>query len=211
LRGGAYKPRTDPESWEGLGEEGLELLVEIRQITGLPVITEIIDASYIPLFQKYNIDIYQVGARNGQNFVLLDALSKIDAPVLLKRGDHLSISEYLLAAKRVYRGNKNLILCERGDKTTDEAHRNILNLNNIPIIRQKYHLPIIIDPSHGTGRRESIKDMSLAGIAAGANGLIIEVHYKPEEAKCDGAQSINGEFRNLVPKVREMYNMINNN
>ena len=209
LRGGAFKPRTIHRSFQGLGEEGLRLLAETRDASGLPVVSEIMDARDIPLFEKYAIDIWQVGARNCLNYTLLDALSQVKkpAPVMLKRGDHVSINEFLGAALRVYEGNPGIILCERGDKTPDRMYRNVLNLNNVSYLKQNYHLPVIVDPSHGTGVRKLVPDLSLAGVAAGADGLMIEVHHDPEKALCDGAQSLRDEFGGLVPKVRQVFGL----
>ncbi|MCB2228352.1 MAG: 3-deoxy-7-phosphoheptulonate synthase [Desulfarculaceae bacterium] len=201
LRGGAFKPRTIHRSFQGLGEEGLKLLAEAREAVGLPVVSEIMDARDIPLFLKYDIDIWQVGARNCLNYTFLDALSQVPhpKPVLLKRGDHVSVNELLGAALRLYEGNQEVILCERGDKTADRVHRNVLNLNNVSYLKHHYHLPVIVDPSHGTGVRELVVDLGMAGLAAGADGLIVEVHHQPEKALCDGAQSLNQEFGDMVP------------
>ena len=209
LRGGAFKPRTIHRSFQGLGEEGLQLLAEARDQYGLPVITEIMDARDIPLFEKYDIDIWQVGARNCLNYTLLDALSEVKKPkpVLLKRGDHVAMNEFLGAALRLYDGNPQIILCERGDKTVDKIYRNVLNLNNVAYLKHNYHLPVIVDPSHGTGVRELVGDLGLAGVASGADGLMIEVHHQPDKALCDGAQSLNGEFAALVPLVRGVYDL----
>ena len=209
LRGGAFKPRTIHRSFQGLGEEGLKLLAEMRDAVGLPVVSEIMDARDIPLFEKYAIDIWQVGARNCLNYTLLDALSQVQnpSPVMLKRGDHVSINEFLGAALRLYEGNPHIILCERGDKTPDRIYRNVLNLNNVSHLKQHYHLPVIVDPSHGTGVRQLVPDLGLAGVAAGADGVMIEVHHDPEKALCDGAQSLKDEFGDLVPKVRGIYDL----
>jgi 3-deoxy-7-phosphoheptulonate synthase len=205
LRAGAFKPRTSHKDFEGHGEEGLKLLSKIRDELGLPFVTEIMDQEDIPLFQKYNVDIYQVGARNCQNFRLLDALSKIDKPVLLKRGSTVSFDEFMNCAARVYRGNKKVILCERGDKSFDKAYRNILNLNDVANMKLKSCLPVIVDPSHGTGVRELVIPLSCAGIASGADGVMVEVHCNPSEALCDGAQSINEEINELVDKIKKVY------
>lgn len=207
LRGGAFKPRTIHRSFQGLGEEGLRLLAEAREAFGLPVISEIMDARDIPLFEEYDIDIWQVGARNCLNYTFLDSLSQVENPhpVLLKRGDHVSINEFLGAALRLYEGNPNIILCERGDKTSDRVYRNVLNLNNAAYLKHNYHLPIIVDPSHGTGLRELVVDLGMAGIAAGADGLIVEVHHQPEKALCDGAQSLNREFRDMIPLAKSIF------
>lgn len=209
LRGGAFKPRTIHRSFQGLREEGLQLLAEAREKFGIPVITEIMDARDIHLFLKYDIDIWQVGARNCLNYTLLDALAELKnpKPVVLKRGDHVSINEFLGAALRLYEGNSKLILCERGDKTVDPVYRNVLNLNNVAWLKKRYHLPVVVDPSHGTGVRLIVPDLALAGMAAGADGLMVEVHYKPEEALCDGAQSLSADFKKLTPLVRQIFDL----
>lgn len=209
LRGGAFKPRTIHRSFQGLREDGLKLLAEAREKFGVPVITEIMDARDIHLFVKYDIDLWQVGARNCLNYTLLDALAEIKhpKPVVLKRGDHVSIGEFMGAALRLYDGNPKVILCERGDKTVDPVYRNVLNLNNVSWLKKRYHLPVLVDPSHGTGVRQIVPDMALAGVAAGADGLMIEVHHKPEEALCDGAQSLSGEFKKLAPLVRQVFDL----
>jgi len=213
LRGGAYKPRTSPMDFQGMEEEGLEILAKVKEKTGMPIITEIIDAAHIPLFEQYGVDIYQVGARSCQNFRLLKELSKVDKPVLLKRGSDATLNEFLNAACYIYmgengKGNNQVILCERGGKTSDPVHRNVLNLNNIPYIKQHSHLPVLVDPSHGTGIRSSVLPMAYAGIAAGADGVIVEVHYKPENALCDGQQSINGEIKELIQKATKIYDVL---
>lgn len=207
LRGGAFKPRTIHRSFQGLGEDGLKLLAEVREAVGLPVVSEIMDARDIPLFVDYDIDIWQVGARNCLNYTFLDALSQVPnpKPILLKRGDHVSVSELLGAALRLYEGNQQVILCERGDKTADKVHRNVLNLNNVSYLKHHYHLPVIVDPSHGTGVRELVVDLGMAGLAAGADGLMVEVHYQPEHALCDGAQSLNHEFGSMVPLASTIF------
>ena len=207
IRGGAFKPRTIHRSFQGLGEAGLELLAQVREEFGLPVISEIMDARDIPLFERHGIDIWQVGARNCLNYTFLDALSEVKnpRPVLLKRGDHVSMNEFLGAALRLYEGNSQVILCERGDKTADRVYRNVLNLNNVSYLKHHYHLPVIVDPSHGTGVRELVADLGLAGMAAGADGLMVEVHHQPDKALCDGAQSLNREFGDLVPLARSMH------
>ncbi|MBU0471020.1 MAG: 3-deoxy-7-phosphoheptulonate synthase [Nanoarchaeota archaeon] len=210
LRGGAYKPRTSPDSFQGLGEEGLKYLAKVKKELGMPIITELTDIRDLKLFEKYDVDIIQIGARNCQNFRLLDEMAKVDRPVMLKRGSEVSVTEYLLAALRIYRGNRKVILCERGGKTHDPKHRNVLNLNNVVYIKQNYHLPIIVDPSHGSGIRKSVAPLSCAGIAAGADGVMIEVHCNPEEALCDGDQSIDGEIFDLIPKLEQIYRLVQN-
>ncbi|MBD3310226.1 3-deoxy-7-phosphoheptulonate synthase [Candidatus Woesearchaeota archaeon] len=212
LRGGAYKPRTSRVDFQGLGEDGLQMLKKVKDELGLPVVTEITDKENIPLFQKYDIDVYQVGARNCQNFPLLKALAGIDRPVLLKRGDHISVDEFLNAADYVYSGNgensgnKKVMLCERGDKTADPAYRNVFNINNIPNLRQMTHLPVIADPSHSTGERRLVLPVACAAVAAGAHGVIIEVHIDPPNALCDGKQSIYAkDAKEMARQLKTVY------
>ncbi|MDP3742305.1 MAG: 3-deoxy-7-phosphoheptulonate synthase [Candidatus Micrarchaeota archaeon] len=206
LRGGAFKPRTSPYSFQGLGEDGLKLLVKAREKTGLTIVTEIVSEKYIPLFEKYEVDVYQVGARNCQNYDLLKALGKVKKPVLLKRGMGTKLEEFLLSAEYlVHHGNPNVIMCERGITTFENYTRNTLDLNTVAALKQLTHLPIIVDPSHGTGIRSLVTPLARASIAAGADGLIIEVHQKPEEALCDGQQSLNlAEFSELVDQVNKI-------
>lgn len=201
LRGGAFKPRTSPYSFQGLHGDGLKLLLEAKKKTGLPVVTEIMDASHLPLFE--DVDLIQVGTRNMQNFELLKELGKIDKPVLLKRGMASTIEEWLMSAEYIMAGgNENVILCERGIRTYETSMRNTLDLSAIPMIKKKSHLPVIVDPSHATGIREMVEPMSMAAIAAGADGLMIEVHNDPARALCDGPQSLTPEsFRDLMRKV----------
>ena len=190
LRGGAFKPRTSPYSFQGLEEEGLKLLSEAGKLTSLPVVTEVMDASQIEVAVKY-ADIIQIGARNMQNFTLLKALGKIKKPVLLKRGLAGKIEELLMSAEYIMsEGNHKVILCERGIRTFGNHTRNTLDLNIVPALKSLTHLPVIVDPSHGTGKWELVEPMSRAAIAAGADGLIIEVHINPEEALSDGGQSL---------------------
>jgi len=190
LRGGAFKPRSSPYSFQGLGEEGLRLLAEARSLTGLPIITEVIAPEQVPLVTTY-ADILQVGARNMQNFALLHAVGESQRPVLLKRGMMSTMEELLMAAEYILsHGNQRVILCERGIRTFETYTRNTLDLSAIPMLKQLSHLPVIVDPSHGTGKWELVEPMSRAAIAAGADGLIIEVHPHPEEALSDGAQSL---------------------
>lgn len=190
LRGGAFKPRSSPYSFQGLGEEGLRLLAEARSLTGLPIITEVISPELVPLVTTY-ADILQVGARNMQNFALLHAVGESQRPVLLKRGMMSTMEELLMAAEYILsHGNQRVILCERGIRTFENYTRNTLDLSAVPMLKQLSHLPVIVDPSHGTGKWELIEPMSRAAIAAGADGLIIEVHPRPEEALSDGAQSL---------------------
>lgn len=203
LRGGAFKPRTSPYSFQGLHGDGLKLLLEAKKKTGLPVVTEIMDASHLPLFE--DVDLIQVGTRNMQNFELLKELGKIDKPVLLKRGMASTIEEWLMSAEYIMAGgNENVILCERGIRTYETSMRNTLDLSAIPMIKKKSHLPVIVDPSHATGIREMVEPMSMAAIAAGADGLMIEVHNDPARALCDGPQSLTPEsFQDLMRKVSE--------
>ncbi|MCQ2788843.1 MAG: 3-deoxy-7-phosphoheptulonate synthase [bacterium] len=195
LRGGAFKPRTSPYDFQGLEEKGLEYLAKVREKTGLLIITEVMDTLDLPLVEEY-ADIIQIGARNMQNFKLLKAVGKYKKPVLLKRGAAASIREFLLAAEHImYAGNPNVILCERGIKGIDSTYtRNTLDLAAVPIIHKYSHLPIVVDPSHGTGRRYLVEPMSKAALISGANGLIIEVHNNPDKAVSDGAQSLTLEM-----------------
>ena len=193
LRGGAYKPRTSPYTFQGMGEQGLKILAKAKQQTGLRIVTEVMDAAEADLVAEYS-DLLQVGARNMQNTKLLRALSKIRKPILLKRGFAATLSEFLMSAEYLLSGgNDQVILCERGIRTFVEYTRNTLDLNIVPAIKQLSHLPIIVDPSHGTGRYDFIIPMSRAAIAAGADGLIVEMHPKPEEAISDGEQSLKPE------------------
>ena len=190
LRGGAFKPRTSPYAFQGLEVEGLKLLARAREVTGLPVVTEIMDPHDVEILSEYS-DIIQVGARNVQNFALLKRLGKTQRPVLLKRGMSSTIKEWLQSAEYILsEGNPNVILCERGIRTFETATRNTLDLNAIPVLKEKTHLPVIVDPSHATGVWHYVMPMAFAGIAAGADGLMIEVHPHPEKAWSDGAQSL---------------------
>ena len=202
LRGGAFKPRSSPYSFQGLEEEGLKLLAQAREETGLLIVTEVMSASHIELVGRYT-DIFQIGARNMQNFVLLKELGKVGKPVLLKRGMAATLEELLLSAEYILsQGNSQVILCERGIRTFENHTRNTLDLSAIPAIKTMSHLPVIVDPSHGTGRRELISPMSKAAIAAGADGLIIEVHPIPKESTSDGAQTIDfTHFKNLMAEI----------
>jgi 3-deoxy-7-phosphoheptulonate synthase len=202
LRGGAFKPRTSPYSFQGLGEEGLKYLAEAREATGLLVVTEVMDTQDVGLVAEY-ADIMQIGARNMQNFNLLKEVGKCKKPVLLKRGMSATIKELLMSAEYIMsRGNYNIILCERGIRTFEDATRNTIDISAVPLIEELSHLPIIVDPSHGTGKRSLVKPVSKAAIAAGADGLLIEVHTHPEEALSDGAQSLLPEdFRELMDEV----------
>lgn len=190
LRGGAFKPRTSPYAFQGHGVEGLKILKKVGQEVGLPVISEIMSAEYLDDFME-NVDMLQIGARNMQNFDLLKAISKVKKPVLLKRGMSATVEEFLLAAEYLLAGgNDQVVLCERGIRTFEQSTRNILDLNSLALIREISHLPIIADPSHAAGRYDIVPALGLAGLAAGANGLIIEVHHRPDEALCDGKQSL---------------------
>lgn len=201
LRGGAFKPRTSPYAFQGLHEHGLELLLEAKKATGLPVVTEIMSAEHLPLFE--DVDVIQVGARNMQNFELLKELGKLDKPILLKRGLANTIDELLMSAEYIMAGgNEKVILCERGIRTFETSTRNTLDISAIPVLKQKTHLPVIVDPSHAAGIRALVEPLSLAAVAAGADGLMIEVHNNPEKALCDGAQSLTPEmFDRLMVKI----------
>ena len=203
LRGGAFKPRTSPYAFQGLGEEGLKILREVADKYDMLVTSEVMEISQIPLFIKY-VDILQVGARNMQNFNLLKHLGEIDKPVLLKRGLSATIEELLMSAEYIMSGgNRQVILCERGIRTFEPMTRNTLDLSAIPVVQKISHLPIVVDPSHATGLRDKVAPMSKAAIAAGADGLIIEVHHSPETALCDGAQSLYPEqFNELYQEIK---------
>ncbi len=203
LRAGAFKPRTSPYSFQGLGFEGLELLAEARAETGLPVVTEVMSPEEVPLVAEV-ADVLQVGARNMQNFSLLKAVGRQPKPVLLKRGMSATIEEWLLAAEYVMAyGNFNVILCERGIRTFERATRNTLDINAVPVVKRLSHLPVLVDPSHGTGEAAYVIPIARAAIAAGADGLLTEVHVRPEEAWSDGRQSLTPEaFARMVREVR---------
>ena len=203
LRGGAFKPRTSPYSFQGLEEEGLKLLAKARDLTGLPFVTEVIDPESVDLVASYS-DMLQIGARNSQNFALLKKVGQINKPILLKRGMSMTIQEFLMSAEYIMsEGNQNVILCERGIRTFETATRNTLDLSAIPVLKAKTHLPVVIDPSHGTGDHHYIAPMSYAAVAAGADGLIIEVHPDPERASSDGPQSLKPKkFAALMEKLK---------
>jgi 3-deoxy-7-phosphoheptulonate synthase len=203
LRGGAYKPRTSPYSFRGMGEEGLELLAEIRSETGLPVVTEVMDTRQVEQIASY-ADVLQVGARNMQNFALLSEVGRLHRPVLLKRGLSATLKDLLLAAEYVVsQGNPDVILCERGIRTFETATRNTFDLAAIPVLKKETHLPVIADPSHAGGRRDLVAPLSFAAVAAGADGLLIEVHPDPERATSDGDQSLDfGEFDSVMRGLR---------
>lgn len=204
LRGGAFKPRTSPYSFQGLKAEGLELLLKAKEETGLPIVTEIMSESDIDLFN--DVDIIQVGARNMQNFTLLKKLGKLDKPILLKRGLCATIEEWLMSAEYIMaEGNENVILCERGIRTYEKYTRNTLDLSAIPIVKSLSHLPVVVDPSHATGMNWLVEPLAMAAVACGADGLIIEVHNDPPHALCDGAQSLTPEeFDSVVKKVNRI-------
>src|SRR5512147_3228556 len=205
LRGGAFKPRSSPYSFQGLGEPGLEMLAEARQITGLPVVTEVMSPEQVPLVMRY-ADMLQIGARNMQNYALLQAVGRVNHPVLLKRGMMSTIEELLMSAEYILsNGNSRVALCERGIRTFEKYTRNTTDINAVPVIKQMSHLPLVIDPSHSTGKWEYVTAVARAGIAAGADGLIVEVHPHPEDAWSDGAQSLKPEkFAQMINEVRRI-------
>ena len=203
LRGGAFKPRTSPYSFQGLELEGLELLKIAKQETGLPIVTELMSTAYLDKFVE-DVDVIQIGARNMQNFDLLKEVGKTQTPILLKRGMSSTIEEWLMSAEYIMAGgNENVILCERGIRTFETATRNTLDLSAVPVIKEKSHLPIIIDPSHATGKRDLVEPLAKAAIAVGADGLMIEVHNNPAKALCDGKQSIKPQtFDEIMKKIK---------
>ncbi len=202
LRGGAFKPRTSPYAFQGLHAEGIRLLLEAKRATGLPIVTEIMDASHLPLFE--DVDVIQVGARNMQNFELLKELGKLRKPILLKRGLANTLQELLMSAEYIMAGgNEQVILCERGIRTFETATRNTLDLSAVPVLHQLTHLPVVIDPSHATGVSRLVKPMALAATASGADGLMIEVHNDPPHALSDGPQSLTPEeFADVAKRVQ---------
>ena len=204
LRGGAFKPRTSPYAFQGLRDKGIELLLEAKRLTGLPIVTEIMDLSQLYLFDE--VDVIQVGARNMQNFELLKELGHIRKPILLKRGLSSTLQELLMSAEYILAGgNEQVILCERGIRTFETATRNTLDLSAVPLLKSMTHLPVIVDPSHATGIAKLVRPMALAAVAAGADGLIIEVHNDPPHAACDGQQSLTPEaFDALAADVRAL-------
>ncbi len=209
LRGGAFKPRTSPYSFQGLGEEGLKLLYEAKKEYGLPIVTELMDPRDMDLLYKY-ADIFQIGARNMQNFRLLLEVGKIDKPVILKRGLSSTINELLMAAEYIAsEGNRKIILCERGIRTFETATRNTLDLSAVPLIKKLSHLPVFVDPSHGTGHWHLVAPMSLAAIASGADGLMLEVHPQPDKALSDGSQSLKPKkFAQLMDQIKKVAEII---
>ena len=204
LRGGAFKPRTSPYDFQGLKADGIELLLEAKRETGLPIVTEIMNANHLPLFE--DVDVIQVGARNMQNFELLKELGKTRKPILLKRGLANTIKELLMSAEYIMAsGNEKVILCERGIRTFEKYTRNTLDLSAVPIIHEKTHLPIIVDPSHATGKANLVEPMMIAAVAAGADGLEVEVHYDPRHAWSDGAQCLTPDaFAQAMAKCRQV-------
>ncbi len=205
LRGGAFKPRTSPYDFQGLKAEGIEYLIEAKKETGLPIVTEIMNAAHLPLFEE--VDVIQVGARNMQNFELLKELGRIQKPILLKRGLCATVKEWLMSAEYIMAGgNENVILCERGIRSFDSQYtRNVLDLSVVPVLHELTHLPVIVDPSHATGSARLVKPMALAAAACGADGLMIEVHNDPKNALCDGAQSLTPEqFSDVMGSVRHI-------
>lgn len=210
LRGGAFKPRTSPYSFQGLGEKGLKLLAAAREQTGLKIITELMDIEHLELVNYYT-DIIQIGARNMQNYPLLKAVGKLDKPVMLKRGMAATIREWLLAAEYIMQaGNQQLILCERGIRTFSQETRNTLDLSSIPLVQQLSHLPVIADPSHGTGRWQLVTPLARAAVAVGADGIMVEVHPQPAVSLSDGSQSLKpNKFRLLMQEVQALKAALN--
>jgi 3-deoxy-7-phosphoheptulonate synthase len=203
MRGGAFKPRSSPYAFRGLGIEGLKMFAEIARPLGIKLTTEVMDAAQIEAMYPY-VDVYQVGTRNAQNFTLLDELGKVDKPVLLKRAMSGTIEELLQAAEYIFmNGNERILLCERGIRTYEKAYRNTLDINAIPVLKEKTHLPVIVDPSHGIGVRRYVEAIALAGLVAGADGAIVEIHETPEKAASDAAQTLNfGETEKLLKKAK---------
>lgn len=212
LRGGAFKPRTSPYSFQGLGEQGLKLLAEARLETGLKVVTEAMSPEQVPLVAEYT-DIIQIGARNMQNYELLRSAGRSERPVLLKRGLMATIEEWLMSAEYLLStGNERVILCERGIRSIESYTRNTTDINAIPVVKELSHLPVILDPSHSTGKWEYVSAVARAGVAAGADGLIVEVHPRPEEALSDGAQSLRPDrFTDLVQQIRQVAQAVGRN
>ncbi|WP_426350738.1 3-deoxy-7-phosphoheptulonate synthase [Alloiococcus sp. CFN-8] len=211
LRGGAFKPRTSPYSFQGMGAEGIKLLLKAKERTGLPIVSELMSLEQLPYFSE--VDVIQIGARNMQNFELLKAMGKIDKPILLKRGLSSTIEELLMSAEYIMAGGNNkVILCERGIRTFETYTRNTMDISAIPVLKSITHLPVIADPSHAIGISKYVKSMSLAATAAGADGLIIEVHNNPSKALCDGAQSLTPEaFREVSTSVASVLTAVGNN
>jgi 3-deoxy-7-phosphoheptulonate synthase len=205
LRGGAFKPRTSPYAFQGLGEAGLKILADVRAETGLPVVTEVVDPHDVELVARY-ADMLQIGTRNMQNFALLQAAGSAGKPVMLKRGMNATVEEWLMAAEYIaQRGNLDIVLCERGIRTFETATRNTLDISAVPVAQRLSHLPVIVDPSHSGGHRELVVALSRAAIAVGADGIIVDVHPNPETALCDGAQAlVNGDIRELASVVQHL-------
>jgi 3-deoxy-7-phosphoheptulonate synthase len=208
LRGGAFKPRTSPYDFQGLQAEGLELLLEAKRVTGMPIVTEIMSSDHLPLFS--DVDLIQVGARNMQNFELLKDLGKLKKPILLKRGLANTMKEFLMSAEYIMaNGNENVILCERGIRTYETYTRNTLDLSAVPMLHELTHLPIIVDPSHATGIARMVKPMAMAAAACGSDGIMIEVHNNPQKALCDGAQSLTpAQFDDVAKRVMKIREVI---
>ncbi len=209
FRGGAFKPRTSPYAFQGLGKEGLEILALVRESTGMPVITEVMDYETFDMVEEYS-DIIQIGTRNMQNFSLLRRAGRAGKPILLKRGMAATIDEWLMAAEYILEGgNSKVILCERGVRTFVHHTRNTLDLSAVPVVRKESHLPVIVDPSHAAGRRDQVIALSCAAVAVNTHGLMIEVHHSPETALCDGAQSLYpDQFQSLCTKVQSIFNIL---
>ncbi len=209
LRGGAFKPRTSPYSFQGLGLEGLDILCEVKKEVGLPIVTELMSPDYLDIFNE-KVDLIQIGARNMQNFDLLKQLGQLDRPILLKRGLNATYEEWIMSAEYIMAsGNENVILCERGIRTFETYTRNTLDLQSIPVLRRLTHLPVIVDPSHAGGKWWLVESMSRAAVAAGADGLMIEVHNNPECALCDGAQSLKPKkYDELIKEVSQIATVI---
>jgi 3-deoxy-7-phosphoheptulonate synthase len=209
LRGGAFKPRTSPYAFQGLGEKGLEILASAREATGMPIVTEVVDAHDVPLVSQY-ADMLQVGTRNMQNFALLQAVGGAGRPVMLKRGLNATIEEWLMAAEYIaQRGNLDIVLCERGIRTFEKATRNTLDVSAVPVAQNLSHLPVMVDPSHASGLRELVVPLARAGIAVGADALMVDIHPHPEEARVDGSQALVGsDLRDLATAVRTLPQLI---
>ncbi|WP_100065211.1 3-deoxy-7-phosphoheptulonate synthase [Miniphocaeibacter massiliensis] len=208
LRGGAFKPRTSPYSFQGMGDEGIKILLKAKEVTGLPIVSEIMSVTQLEFFE--DVDMLQVGARNMQNFDLLKELGKLDKPILLKRGLAATYEEWLMSAEYIMAGgNKNVILCERGIRTFETGVRNVLDITAVPYLKERTHLPVIIDPSHAAGMWEMVEPLSKAAVAIGTDGLMIEVHNDPEKALCDGPQSLKPEkFEKLMNEISKIRTVI---
>ena len=212
LRGGAFKPRTSPYSFQGLGLEGLDILCAVKKETGLPIVTELMSPDYLDIFNE-KVDLIQIGARNMQNFDLLKQLGQLDRPILLKRGLNATYEEWIMSAEYIMAsGNENVILCERGVRTFEAYTRNTLDLQSIPVVRKLTHLPIVVDPSHAGGKWWLVEPMAKASVAAGADGLMVEVHNNPECALCDGAQSLKPDkYHTLIQEITQIANVLGKN